>query len=140
MTMMEWERRPAAVERLMAVALPGRSLPARRRVSARSANGVLGWEVGRFEWAARAMGRCLRLGLESPWGSKGVSVLREDKAAAAKKEAADEAIDQSVHMARLRKIGTLSGKPRQGFWVPHDRFEATPRVRWRGGSARRVRL
>ena len=72
MTLMGWERRPAAVGRLMAVALPGRSLPARRRISAQSANGELGWEVGRFEWAARAMGRCLRLGLEGPWASKGV--------------------------------------------------------------------
>jgi ribonuclease HI len=132
MTLMEWEARPAAAVRLMEVALPGRSLPARRRVSARSAEGALGWEVGRFEWAARAMGRCLRLGLEGPWGSKGVSVIRADRVAAAKEEAADMVIDQSVQMARFRRIGTLSGKPRQGFRVlPQDRVEVAPRVRRR---------
>ena len=132
MTLMGWEARPAAAGRLMEVALPGRSLPARRRVSARSAEGVLGWEVGRFEWAARAMGRCLRLGLEGPWGSKGVSVIRADRAAAAKEEAADMVIDQGVQMARFRRIGTLSGEPRQGFRVlPHDRVEVAPRVRRR---------
>ena len=85
-----------------------------------------------FEWAARAMGRCLRLGLEGPWGSKGVSVLRVARDVAAKEEAADEVIDQSVYMVRFRKIGTLSGKPRQGFRVlPHDRVEVAPRVRRR---------
>ena len=55
------------------------------------------------------------------WGSKGAGVLRGSRAAAAREDAADEAVNQSVRMARFRKIGTLSGRPRQGFRVlPHD--------------------
>ena len=36
------------------------------------------------------------MGLEGPWGSKGVSVLRAARAAAAKEEAADIVIDQGL--------------------------------------------
>ena len=56
-------------------------------------------------------------------------MIRADRVAAAKEEAADMVIDHSVQMARFRRIGTLSGKPRQGFRVlPHDRVEVAPRV------------
>ena len=59
-------------------------------------------------------------------------MIRADRVAAAKEEAADMVIDQSVQMARFRRIGTLSGGPRQGFRVlPHDRVEVAPRVRRR---------
>ena len=72
------------------------------------------------------------MGLEGPWGSKGAGVLRAARAAATREEAADMVIDQGVQMARFRRIGTLSGEPRQGFRVlPHDRVEVAPRVRRR---------